>query len=133
MTLDLHRDNFQDQVEYDTRDGQITRRNVLFGMWAGHFMGMKGDTLETYAWSVHLADLHAPGHDDVIAKVASDLAACGRPMKDRQLRDHLHEMEMRASLDLAQSDHEAVVGASSREKHATKKLKRKETRHRVSF
>jgi hypothetical protein len=127
MTLDLHPD------DYDTRDGEIARRNVLFGLWAGHVMGMKGDAIETYAWSVHLADLHAPGHDDVIAKVASDLAASGKPMKDRQLRDRLHEMAMRASLDLAQSDRETVVGASSRAKHTTKKLKRKETRHRVSL
>ena len=133
MTLDLNQGNCQDQVEYDTRDGQIARRNVLFGMWAGHFMGMKGDELENYAWSVHLADLHTPGHDDVIGKVAADLAACGRPIKDRRLRDHLHEMALRASLDLAQSDHEAVAGARSRAKHTTKKLKRKETRHRVSL
>jgi len=133
MTLDLYPDNCQDQVDCDTRAGEIARRNVLFGLWAGHFMGMKDDAIEAYAWSVHLADLHAPGHDDVIAKVASDFAACGKPMKDRQLRGRLQEMAMRASLDLAQSDHEAVAGASSRAKHTTKKLKRKETRHRVSL
>ena len=133
MTLDLNQGNCQDQVEYDTRDGQIARRNVLYGMWAGHFMGMKDDAIEAYAWSVHLADLHAPGHDDVIAKVASDFAACGKPMKDRQLRDRLQEMAMRASLDLAQSDPDAVKGASSRAKRSTKKLKRKETRYRVSL
>jgi len=133
MTSKSYTDEFPNHVDYDTRDGEIARRNVLFGLWAGHFMGMKGDALETYAWSVHVADLHAPGHDDVIGKVGSDLAACGRPIKDRQLRDRLHEMTMRASLDLAQSDSEAAKGASSRAKHNTKKLKRKETRHRVSL
>jgi len=133
MTLDLYPDNCPDQVDCDTRDGEIARRNVLFGLWAGRFMGMKGDAIEAYAWSVHLADLRAPGHDDVIAKVASDLAAFGRPLKDRQLRGRLQEMAMRASLGLAQSDHEAVAGARSRAKHTTKKLKRKETRHRVSL
>jgi len=133
MTLDLNQGNCQDQIDYDTRDGQIARRNVLFGMWAGHFMGMKGDELENYAWSVHLADLHTPGHDDVIGKVAADLAACGRRMKDRQLRGRLHEMALRASLDLAQSDHEAVLGASSRAKRTIKELKSKEAHRRVSL
>ncbi len=131
MTLDLNSDNFPGQVNYDTRDGEIARRNVLFGLWAGHFMGLEGDALETYAWSVHTADLRAPGHDDVIAKVASDIAACGRPMKDRRLRDRLHEMAIRAGLDLAQSDCVGATGANLRARHGTKKLRRKDTCHRV--
>ncbi|MDO9563681.1 MAG: ATPase inhibitor subunit zeta [Bradyrhizobium sp.] len=98
-----------DQIEYDTRDGEIARRNVLFGLWAGQRMGLKGDAIEDYAWSVHLADRDTPGHDDVIAKVASDLASCGNPISDRQLRSYLQEMAMRASLDLAQTDPEAIM------------------------
>ena len=98
-----------DELEYDTRDGEIARRNVLFGLWAGHRMGLKGDEIEAYAWSVHLADRDSPGHDDVIAKVAIDLARCGRPISDRQLRSYLQEMAMRASLDLAQTYPEAII------------------------
>lgn len=109
MTLHLKPSDGPDQIEYDTRDGEIARRNVLFGLWAGHRMGLKGDAIEAYAWSVHLADRDSPGHDDVIAKVAVDLASCGSPISDRQLRSYLQEMAMRASLDLAQTDPEAIM------------------------
>ena len=97
------------QAEYDSRDGEIARRNILFGLWAGQRMGLKSDAMEDYAWSVHLADRDSPGHDDVIAKVANDLARCGRPISDRQLRSYLQEMAMRASLDLAQTYPEAIM------------------------
>lgn len=114
MTLHLRADDDSDQIEYDTRDGEIARRNVLFGLWAGHRMGLSGDAIEAYAWSVHLADRDSPGHDDVIAKVAVDLASCGKSISDRQLRNYLNEMAMRASLDLAQSYPEAIMSAGSR-------------------
>ncbi|WP_291860821.1 ATPase inhibitor subunit zeta [Bradyrhizobium sp.] len=109
MTLHLRMNDDPHQIEYDTRDGEIARRNVLFGLWAGQRMGLKGDAIEDYAWSVHLADRDSPGHDDVIAKVAIDLASCGRPISDRQLRSYLQEMAMRASLDLAQTYPEAIM------------------------
>ena len=114
MTLYLKAGDGSDQIEYDTRDGEIARRNVLFGLWAGHRMGLSGDAIEAYAWSVHLADRESPGHDDVIAKVAVDLASCGKSISDRQLRNYLNEMAMRASLDLAQSYPEAIMSAGSR-------------------
>jgi hypothetical protein len=44
-----------------TRDGEIARRNVLFGVWAGRRLGLTGDDLETYAWSVHFADRDRAG------------------------------------------------------------------------
>ena len=42
-------------------DGEIARRNVLFGLWAGRRLGLTGDDLETYAWSVHFADRDRAG------------------------------------------------------------------------
>lgn len=100
----------RDDHEYDTREGEIACRNVLFGLWAGQRMGLEADAIESYAWSVHLADSDRPGHDDVIAKVATDLASCGKPLSDRQLRSYLQEMAMRASLGLAQSYPVSVIG-----------------------
>lgn len=88
------------EIDYDTRDGAIARRNVLLGLWAGRRMGLTGDDLENYALAVHLSDKRRPGHDDVIDKVASDLAACRVAVTDRQLRARLREMELRAGLDL---------------------------------
>jgi hypothetical protein len=94
------------EIDYLTRDGETARRNVLFGLWAGRRIGLLGDSLESYAWSVHLTDYLEPGHDDVVAKVAADLHACGKPVSDRQLRGRLREMSIRASFDLAATDHE---------------------------
>jgi len=85
-------------------DAEIVGRNVLFGLWAGRRLGLGGEALELYAWAVHLADRAAPGHDDMIAKVARDLAARGRALDDRRLRDALHDMRLRARLDLARLD-----------------------------
>lgn len=88
-------------IDCETRDGEIARRNVLFGLWAGRRLGLAGDDLESYAWSVHFADRDLPGHDDVIAKVSSDLAAHAVAMTDRRLRAQLREMRLRAGFDLA--------------------------------
>jgi hypothetical protein len=90
------------EVDQDSREGEIARRNVLFGLWAGRRLGLADDELEVYAWSVHFADRDRPGHDDVIAKVGADLAARGVPLREQRLRDRLREMQLRASLELAQ-------------------------------
>jgi len=98
MTPHLNTSSGAERIDEDTREGEIARRNVLFGLWAGRHAGLEGDALEAYALSVHLADHRIPGHDDVIAKVAADLACCGKPMSDRRLRTCFREMALRASL-----------------------------------
>ncbi len=87
-------------TDNDTWEGEIACRNVLFGLWAGRRLGLSGDRLEAYAWSVHVADGNEPGHDDMIAKVARDLAIHGAPVRERMLRDQLREMWLRAGLEL---------------------------------
>jgi len=124
MTSEENREDHAVQIDYDTRDGEIARRNILFGLWAGRRIGLRGNALETYAWSVHFADQQCPGHDDVVAKVAADLKASGKPMSDRHLRDHLREMAMRGNLDLAQGDRDVFAGG----KRSTKRLRRKSIR-----
>lgn len=98
MTLHLNTSSGAERIDEDTREGEIARRNVLFGLWAGRHAGLEGDALEAYALAVHLADHRSPGHDDVIAKVAADLARRGKPVSDRRLRTCLREMALRASL-----------------------------------
>ncbi|MDE2437767.1 MAG: DUF1476 family protein [Sphingomonadales bacterium] len=98
MTPHLNASTCSEGIDQDTREGEIARRNVLFGLWAGRRAGLKGDALEAYALAVHLVDHRSPGHDDVIAKVAADLVSCGKPVSDRRLRTHFREMAMRASL-----------------------------------
>jgi hypothetical protein len=88
-------------IEYDTREGVIARRNVLLGLWAAGRLGLTGADAEAYAWSVHFADHDEAGHDDVVAKVAADLAASGAQVCERSIRRHLREMELRAFLQLS--------------------------------
>jgi hypothetical protein len=102
MTMQIVAPGIADwEVDQDSRDGEIARRNVLFGLWAGRRLGLTGDELELYAWAVHFADRDQPGHDDVIAKVSGDLAEHGVPLREQMLRERLREMQLRASLELA--------------------------------
>ena len=88
-------------LDHDTRDGIVARRNVLLGLWAAARLGLTGTGAEAYAWSVHFADLEEPGHDDVVAKIALDLATDGGAVCERAIRRQLREMEARAQLQLA--------------------------------
>lgn len=87
-------------VDHDSRAGVVARRNVLLGLWAAGRMGLAEGEAEAYAWSVHFADFDAPGHDDVVAKVAGDLLARGVPAADGTIRRQLREMEARAEIHL---------------------------------
>lgn len=99
-TVSAYRNTEPPLIDYDTREGLIARRNVLVGLWAAHQLGLTGPDAEAYAWSVHFADYDEAGHDDVVAKVARDLAAAGSPVGARSIRAHLREMELRAFLQL---------------------------------
>jgi hypothetical protein len=88
-------------IDCDTREGVIARRNVLIGLWAARRLGLSGDEAEAYAWSVHLADRSKPGHDDVVAKIATDLARAQTKVCERSIRRYLREMELRAFFQLS--------------------------------
>ena len=51
------------------------RRNKLLGLWAAGLMGKSEDEAAEYARAVIKADFEEAGHDDVVRKVAADLAA----------------------------------------------------------
>lgn len=50
------------------------RRNKLLGLWAAELMGVSGDAATEYAMSVVSADFEEAGIEDVVRKVAADLA-----------------------------------------------------------
>ena len=50
------------------------RRNKLVGLWAAELMGKAGDEAAEYAMSVVSADFEEAGIEDVVRKVAADLA-----------------------------------------------------------
>ncbi|MCE6951633.1 DUF1476 domain-containing protein [Cereibacter sphaeroides] len=49
------------------------RRNKLVGLWAAELLGKTGDEAISYAHEVVQSDLHEPGFEDVVRKVAADL------------------------------------------------------------
>jgi hypothetical protein len=50
------------------------RRNKLVGLWAAGLMGKSGDDAAAYAMEVVSADFEEAGIEDVVRKVAGDLA-----------------------------------------------------------
>jgi hypothetical protein len=50
------------------------RRNRLLGLWAAGLLGKSGDAAAEYAMSVVQADFEEAGSEDVVRKVAADLA-----------------------------------------------------------
>ena len=50
------------------------RRNKLLGLWAAGLMGKTGDAAAAYAVEVISADFEEAGVEDVVRKVAADLA-----------------------------------------------------------
>ncbi|MBR3370719.1 MAG: DUF1476 domain-containing protein [Rhodobacteraceae bacterium] len=52
----------------------VARRNKRLGLWAAGLMGKTGEDAEAYAMDVIRADFEEAGHEDVVRKVAADLA-----------------------------------------------------------
>ena len=72
-------------------------RDKLVGRWAAGLLGMTGAAAEEYAVSVVVADLEKPGTEDVVAKLAADLAGKASP---EQIRAKLAEMLPQAQAQL---------------------------------
>ena len=58
------------------------RRNKLLGLWAAEKLGLSGGDADAYAKEVVVADFEEPGDDDVLRKVAGDLAGKGASADD---------------------------------------------------
>ena len=65
------------QMDQELQFKVNSRKNRLLGMWAAGQLGKTGGEAEAYAKDVVLADFEKPGDEDVIAKVAKDLAVKG--------------------------------------------------------
>lgn len=65
------------------------RRNKLVGLWAAELLGKSGDEALDYARTVIEHDLHEPGIEDVVAKLAADL---GPRSSAEAIRTKLHEL-----------------------------------------
>lgn len=65
------------------------RRNKLVGLWAAGLLGKTGDEANTYAMEVVAADFEEAGSEDVVRKLAGDLAG---KATDDEIRAKLAEM-----------------------------------------
>ncbi|MFZ1469843.1 MAG: DUF1476 domain-containing protein [Paracoccaceae bacterium] len=65
------------------------RRNKLVGLWAADLLGKTGDAAAEYAIEVVQADFEEAGIEDVVRKVAADLA--GKASAD-EIRAKMAEM-----------------------------------------
>lgn len=75
-TFDDRENAFENKYAHDAemQFRAEARRNKLTGLWAAGLMGMTGDEADAYARSVIAADFEEAGIEDVVRKVAADLA-----------------------------------------------------------
>jgi hypothetical protein len=68
----------------------IARRNKLLGLWAGALIGK--DDVDAYAKEVVASDFEEAGDEDVVRKVAADLASAGVSVGADDIRAKLAEL-----------------------------------------
>ena len=75
-TFDDRENAFENKFAHDAemQFRAEARRNKLVGLWAADLMGITGDEAAAYAISVVEADFEEAGIEDVVRKVAADLA-----------------------------------------------------------
>jgi hypothetical protein len=75
-TFDDRENAFENKFAHDAnmQFRAEARRNKLVGLWAADLMGKSGDEAAAYAMSVVSADFEEAGIEDVVRKVAADLA-----------------------------------------------------------
>ena len=75
-TFDDRENAFESKFAHDSemQFRAEARRNKLVGLWAAELMGKAGDEAAEYAMSVVSADFEEAGIEDVVRKVAADLA-----------------------------------------------------------
>jgi len=78
-TFDEREAGFEAKFAYDAdvEFRVIARANKLLGRWAAAKLGLSGDAVEDYAREVVHTEFIAPGHEDVVGKVTTDLAGHG--------------------------------------------------------
>lgn len=98
-TFDDRENAFEAKFAHDSelRFRAEARRNKLLGLWAAGLMGKSDDEAAAYAIEVVQADFEEAGDEDVVRKVAADLA--GKASAD-QVRAKLHELLVVAKAQL---------------------------------
>lgn len=91
-TFDQRQQGFEKKFALDEEQKfkAIARRNKMLGLWAAELLGKTGADADAYSKDVVAADFEEAGDDDVMRKVAKDLADKGVTEADvRQKMDEL--------------------------------------------
>lgn len=77
-----------------------SRRNKMLAEWAAAKLGLAGPAIEDYIKAVRKADLVEKGDDDVLRKVARDLADKGVKVADAEIRKQMDGFLAKAVSDI---------------------------------
>mgnify|MGYP001497807564 CR=1 FL=1 len=82
--------------DQDLRFKAEARRNRMVAEWAAAKMGVTGAALDEYVKAVRKADLAEKGDDDVVRKIAKDLADKGIAVAEADIRNQMAEFLAKA-------------------------------------
>jgi hypothetical protein len=101
-TFDKREEAFEQKFAHDEelRFKATARRNKLLGLWAAEKLGISGAEADVYAKSVAVADLEAPGEQDVMRKIREDFDAKGVVQSEHQISRVMNELMEKAIADI---------------------------------
>ena len=85
--------------EHEQQFKAAARRNHALGIWAAGTMGMDAEAAKAYAMAVVKSDLQEPGDEDVLRKVAGDLAAHGSELTADDVRAEMDRLAKPSSAE----------------------------------
>lgn len=91
-TFDQRQQGFEKKFALDEEQKfkAIARRNKMLGLWAAELLGKAGADADAYSKDVVAADFEEAGDDDVMRKVAKDLADKG--VSEADVRQKMNEL-----------------------------------------
>ncbi len=101
-TFDEREKSFEKKFAHDQdlKFKAESRRNKMIAEWAAAKMGIEGPAVDDYVKAVRKADLAEKGDDDVVRKIAKDLADKGVTVADADIRNQMGEFLAKAVTDL---------------------------------
>jgi len=101
-TFDEREKSFEKKFAHDQdlKFKAESRRNKMIAEWAAAKMGITGAGVDDYIKAVRKADLAEKGDDDVVRKIAKDLADKGLKVADADIRNQMGEFLAKAVADL---------------------------------
>jgi hypothetical protein len=101
-TFDERQKGFEKKFTHDQdlKFKAESRRNKMIAEWAGAKLGIAGPALDEYIKAVRKADLAEKGDDDVVRKIAKDLADKGVKVADDEIRNQMTEFLAKAIGDI---------------------------------